>query len=71
MDCPGPHISHGNAGIFDASICQESCLGVLPGAVEGSLGPAELFMQTPHCTALQLPQGCVGLFHKGESCLDV
>ena len=71
MDCSGPHIGHDYAAIFNTSVSQRGCLGVLPGTIEGSLGPAELLMQTLQSTALQLFQGGVSLLHKGESSLDI
>ena len=45
VDIPGPHISHGYAGIFDARISQGGCLGVLQGGLKGSLGPVEVLVQ--------------------------
>ena len=44
---------------------------MLSGTIAGSPGHVELLLQPLCSIALQLLQGCVGLLHKGESCLDV
>ena len=39
VDCPGPHVSYGYAGILNVSVSQGGCLGMLPGTVEGLTWP--------------------------------
>ena len=53
---------HGYTSIYNTSVSHRDYLEVLPATIEGSPGPVELLMQTLRC---------VGLLHKGESCLDV
>ena len=42
VDCPGSNINHGYTGISVISVSKRSCLGVIPGRVERSSGPAEI-----------------------------
>ena len=54
------------------AICQGGCLGVLPGDVEGLLGPTEVLMHPLGGMAqFQLIQGYLGLFHQEEGDLRI
>ena len=61
MDCSSPDVGHDHAGILNARVGKGDYLGVLPGSVQGALGPPELLADAPGWRTLQVLCNAVGL----------
>ena len=63
MDCSSPDVSHGCAGILNASVGKGDYLGVLPGSEQGALGPTESRANAPDWRTIQVLYNAAGLLH--------